>query len=44
MGHYGLQTLKVSGDLETIDVIVVEIPWNTPIVALMRIDNRYSVF
>ena len=28
--HYGLQTLKVSGDLETIDVIVVEIPWNTP--------------
>ena len=28
--HYGLQTLTVSGDLETIDVIVVEIPWNTP--------------
>ena len=30
IGHYALQTLKVSRDLETFDVIVVETPWNTP--------------
>ena len=36
IGHYGLQTLKVSGDLETIDVIVVEIPWNTPVVLSVK--------
>lgn len=30
IGHYALQTLKVSCDLKTIDITVVEIPWNTP--------------
>ena len=30
IGQYGLQTLKVSCDLEMIDVIMVEIPWSIP--------------
>src|SRR4051812_15460420 len=30
IAHYGLQILKVSCDLEILDVNVVEIPWNTP--------------
>jgi hypothetical protein len=29
--EHGLQTMKVSSDLEIVDVNVVEIPWNAPL-------------
>ena len=30
MGHYVLQTLKVSGDLGVVMDFLIETPWNTP--------------
>ena len=39
--QYGLQKLKVSRDLEKVDVNVVETPWITPYVKTAPINKMY---
>ena len=40
IGHYSLQILKVSCDLEILVDFVIEIAWNTPcIIKIVRHDN-----